>query len=79
MDSNNIRKNKMYSLREAIEYIPGINNITTFRQLILEDMEQNENRKFQVIILRRNAYKRYYMKGSSILRYLVDNKINYEK
>jgi hypothetical protein len=73
MDSNNIQKNKLYSLREALEYIPGINNVTTFRQLITKDLEQNENRRFQVIILQRNAYKRYYMKGSSILRYLAKN------
>jgi hypothetical protein len=73
MDSNNIQKNKLYPLREALEYIPGINNVTTFRQLITKDLEQNENRRFQVIILQRNAYKRYYMKGSSILRYLAKN------
>jgi hypothetical protein len=73
MDSNNIQKNKLYSLREALEYIPGINNVTTFRQLITKDLEQNENRRFQVIILQRNAYKRYYMKGSSIFRYLAKN------
>jgi len=61
---------------EALQYIPWIHNLTTFRQLIQTDLENNNRKIFQTIVLKRNLYYRYYVKGETVLK-LIDK--NYER
>jgi hypothetical protein len=75
MDITKIQKNKLYSMQEALQYIYWIRNLTTFRQLIIDDIENNNNRTYNAIVLQRGVNKRYYLKGENIIKILQNENL----
>ncbi len=62
-----IDKNKYYSVREAAKIIPWVNCEPSLQKLIHIDIENNDNKVFKAMVLKRNKQRRYYLKGENIL------------
>lgn len=69
-----INKNKLYSIKEAMEFFPWINNHVTFQKYLREDMEYNNSKEYGAIIIKRNKYRKYYLKGENIIKTLKEKK-----
>lgn len=67
-----IKKNKLYSTKEALDFIPWINTTVTFHKMIREDAEKNNSQKYGAIIIKRNSYQKYYLKGENILKLIEE-------
>jgi len=67
MTTNNIEPEKMYSIREALKFLPFAKNEPTLQKLIMDDILNNESKKFKAIALMRNKRRRYYLKGENII------------
>jgi hypothetical protein len=70
---NLIESEKLYSVREATNLIPGIVCSPTLQKLIDNDVKNNNNKIFNAKILKRKKQRRYFIKGEDLLR-IVQNK-----
>jgi hypothetical protein len=63
-------------MREVVEFLPYVNNITVLRQLIQDDLLNNNSKIYGAIVVQLKTNKRYYIKGEKIIKILEDR---YEK
>lgn len=76
---NEIDPNKLYSIHQAITFMPWVNCEPTLQKMIIEDIEKNNNEKFKAIVLRRSKTRRYYIKGENIINLVKEYNANETK
>jgi hypothetical protein len=64
-EKEKIQKNKLYSIRKTMSFIPWITNAPTMKKEIVDN-----NNIFNYIQIRREKKSMYYVKGENIIKYL---------